>query len=183
MWLESMPGQGSTFYFSLPLQRGSQSPPIPTPPAMLAPGIRPSPHHIGHKAVLQVLLVEDNPINQLLAKAILTNLGHQVETARDGREALDLFATRQWDMVLMDIHMPVMSGLDATRQIRKQEAPGLHTPIIATTAGAREADRTACIAAGMDDYIAKPYKPQVLQDLLARMAQQRADAQALSGRT
>lgn len=183
MWLESMPGQGSTFYFSLPLQRGSQSPPIPTPPAMLAPDIQPSPHRIGHKAVLQVLLVEDNLINQLLAKAILTNLGHQVETARDGREALDLFATRQWDMVLMDIHMPVMSGLDATRQIRKKEAPGLHTPIIATTAGAREADRTACIAAGMDDYIAKPYKPQVLQDLLARMAQQLADAQALSGRT
>ena len=179
MWLESAPGQGSTFYFSLPLQRGSQSPSSPrTQPPLMGQDIVPSPPRGGHGTGLQVLLVEDNPINQLLAKAILTNLGHQVETARDGREALDLFATRPWDMVLMDIHMPVMSGLDATRQIRKQEAPGCHTPIIATTAGAMEADRAACLAAGMDDYIAKPYKPQVLQDLLARMAQQRADAKA-----
>jgi CheY-like chemotaxis protein len=85
-------------------------------------------------------------------------------------------------MVLMDIHMPVMSGLDATHHIRQQEAPGRHTPIIATTAGAMEADRAACLAAGMDDYIAKPYKPQVLQDLLTRMAQQRADGKALTGK-
>ena len=125
--------------------------------------------------------MEDNPINQLLAEAILTNLGHKVETARDGREALEVFSTRPWDLVLMDIHMPVMSGLDATRHIRQLEASGLrHTPIIATTAGAMEADRAACLAAGMDDYIAKPYKPQVLQDLLTRMAQQRADGKALT---
>jgi CheY-like chemotaxis protein len=150
--------------------------------SLLAEEIKPVPRRLAQQTSLQVLLVEDNPINQLLAKAILTNLGHQVETARDGREALDLFATRHWDMVLMDIHMPVMSGLDATREIRKQEAPGRHTPIIATTAGAMEADRAACLAAGMDDYIAKPYKPQVLQDLLTRMAQQRADGKALTGK-
>jgi CheY-like chemotaxis protein len=183
MWLESAPGQGSTFYFSLPLQRGSHhTPPPAAPVSMLAEEMKPVPTRVGQQASLQVLLVEDNPINQLLAKAILTNLGHQVETARDGREALDLFATRPWDMVLMDIHMPVMSGLDATRHIRQQEAPGRHTPIIATTAGAMEADRAACLAAGMDDYIAKPYKPQVLQDLLTRMAQQRADGKALMGK-
>ena len=183
MWLESAPGQGSTFYFSLPLQRGTHhAPPPAAPVSLLAEEIKPVPRRLAQQTSLQVLLVEDNPINQLLAKAILTNLGHQVETARDGREALDLFATRPWDMVLMDIHMPVMSGLDATRQIRKQEAPGRHTPIIATTAGAMEADRAACLAAGMDDYIAKPYKPQVLQDLLARMAQQRADGKALTGK-
>ena len=125
---------------------------------------------------MQVLLVEDNPINQLLAKAILTNLGHQVQTAGNGSEALDLFATKHWDLVLMDIHMPVMSGLDATRQMRQQEAPGRHTPIIATTAGAMEADRAACMAAGMDDYLAKPYKPQLLQALLERMAQYGANS-------
>jgi CheY-like chemotaxis protein len=130
---------------------------------------------------LQVLLVEDNPINQLLAKAILTNLGHQVETAGDGIEALDLFGTKQWDLVLMDIHMPVMSGLDATRHMRQQEAPGRHTPIVATTAGAMEADRAACMAAGMDDYLAKPYKPELLQALLERMAQQRADSASRAG--
>ena len=82
----------------------------------------------------------------------------------------------------MDIHMPVMSGLEATRQIRQQEAAGRHTPIIATTAGAMEADRTACLAAGMDDYIAKPYKPQVLQDLLKRMALHRNGGAALASK-
>jgi CheY-like chemotaxis protein len=83
----------------------------------------------------------------------------------------------------MDIHMPVMNGLDATRHIRLQEAPGRHTPIIATTAGAMEADRAACMAAGMDDYIAKPYKPQLLQALLERMAQQRASGASMAGNT
>jgi CheY-like chemotaxis protein len=75
-----------------------------------------------------------------------------------------------------------MSGLDATRYIRQLEGSVRHTPIIATTAGAMEADRAACLAAGMDDYIAKPYKPQVLQDLLTRMAQQRAGENALAGK-
>jgi CheY-like chemotaxis protein len=87
-------------------------------------------------------------------------------------------------MVLMDIHMPVMSGLDATRHIRQQEAPGRHTPIVATTAGAMEADRAACMAAGMDDYLAKPYTPQVLQDLLERITRTRAKKNAsLEGNT
>ena len=185
MWLESAPGQGSTFYFSLPLRRGTKN--LLQPPAAAGPQfseeVRQAPQHKGQQSSLQVLLVEDNAINQLLAKAILTNLGHRVETAVDGREALDLFATRQWDMVLMDIHMPVMNGLDATRHIRLQEAPGRHTPIIATTAGAMEADRAACMAAGMDDYIAKPYKPQLLQALLERMAQQRASGASMAGNT
>ena len=172
MWLESAPGQGSTFYFNLPLQRGIHRPnPPPEPVPMVSDGAS-----AVQKASLQVLLVEDNAINQLLAKSILNNLGHRVETARDGREALDLFAAQPWDLVLMDIHMPVMSGLDATRYIRQQEAPGRRTPIIAITAGAMEADRVACLAAGMDDYIAKPYKPQVLQELLERVAQQRTEA-------
>ena len=186
MWLESAPGQGSTFYFSLPLQRGAQN--LLPPPAVPVPQVhkhaRQVPQCTMQKSCLKVLLVEDNPINQLLAKAILTNLGHHVELACDGRQALDLFATRQWDMVLMDIHMPVMSGLDATRHIRQQEAPGRHTPIVATTAGAMEADRAACMAAGMDDYLAKPYTPQVLQDLLERIARTRAKKNAsLEGNT
>ncbi len=123
--------------------------------------------------VLQVLLVEDNPINQQLAIRLLEKWGHRHVLAVNGREAVDrIVAGQHFDIVLMDMQMPVMSGVEATRLIRAHEiARGLpHLPIIAMTANAMQGDRDACLAAGMDDYLAKPIKAADLADKLGMMA-------------
>ncbi|MBW8828461.1 MAG: response regulator [Burkholderiales bacterium] len=106
----------------------------------------------------QVLLVEDNAINELLTVAWLRRWGHDVTVAIDGAQAVTLHAQRAFDAVLMDVQMPGVSGLDATRQMRDAERRDgrMRTPIIALTAGAMESDRRACIDAGMDDYLSKP---------------------------
>jgi CheY-like chemotaxis protein len=115
-----------------------------------------------------VLLVEDHPINQMLVKTLLGNWGHTVVVANNGQEAVDLFPNRPWSAVLMDMQMPVMGGLDATRALRLLEGTAQHTPIIAMTANAMEADRQACLDAGMDDYLAKPFNATALQAMLVR---------------
>ena len=162
IWLESEPGQGSTFHFTV--QVGAVAAPVPTASAPVAvsaaPAVRP----------LHVLLVEDHPINQLLATTLLKNWGHQVVLAENGQIGVDLFATRQWDLVLMDMQMPVMGGIEAARRIRAMEDGASRTPIVAMTANAMESDRQACLEAGMDDYIAKPFHATQLQALLARYA-------------
>lgn len=110
-------------------------------------------------AVRKVLLVEDNPVNQKVAKDLLTRRGHQVEVVSNGAQALDSVCKKSFDVVLMDIHMPVMDGLTATRAIREQEqASGTHVPIIAMTAGATTEDREQCFAAGMDAFVTKPFR-------------------------
>ncbi len=117
-----------------------------------------------------VLLVEDNPINQLVASEMLQLLGVEVVAAFDGVEALEHIASRTVDVVLMDIQMPRMDGLEATREIRRREqtsrAPAL--PVIALTANASDDDRRRCLDAGMDDFIAKPVKTDQLAAVLAR---------------
>jgi CheY-like chemotaxis protein/HPt (histidine-containing phosphotransfer) domain-containing protein len=100
-----------------------------------------------------------------LAITLLERWGHRVEVAENGQIALDLLSKRQFDVVLMDMMMPVMDGLEATRRIRARES-GSRTPIIAMTANAMEADRERCLSAGMDDYISKPIKANELQQLL-----------------
>jgi PAS domain S-box-containing protein len=160
IWLESAEGQGSTFHFTMQTQRAD---PVPgtatTAPSLMAP--------VACQA-LQVLLVEDHPINQILATTLLKKWGHRVELAKNGQEAVDLFATRKWDVILMDMQMPVMGGLDATRLIRAAETAGQHTPIIAMTANAMDSDRQACLQAGMDDHLAKPFNAASLQAMLER---------------
>jgi CheY-like chemotaxis protein len=121
--------------------------------------------------MLQILLVEDHPINQMLATTLLKKWGHAVIVANNGQEAVDLFPTQHWDLVLMDMQMPVMGGLDATRLIRAAESGGSRTPIVAMTANAMESDREACLLAGMDDHLAKPFNANVLQALIARHVQ------------
>jgi CheY-like chemotaxis protein len=117
---------------------------------------------------MHVLLVEDHPINQMLAKTLLGKWGHTVVVANNGQEAVELFPTQAWGAVLMDMQMPVMGGLEATRAIRSIEGSAPRTPIIAMTANAMEADRQACLDAGMDDYLAKPFNSDTLLALLAR---------------
>jgi signal transduction histidine kinase/CheY-like chemotaxis protein len=120
---------------------------------------------------LRVLVVEDNLVNQRLAQRILEKEGHTVVLAGNGREALQLLANQPFDLILMDVQMPVMDGFEATRVIRKQESDG-HITIIATTAHAMTGDRERCLAAGMDGYISKPIHPNELINLVAQYAGQ-----------
>lgn len=113
---------------------------------------------------LRVLLAEDNQVNQKLAIGILENLGHSVTVAATGREALQKLSEADYDVVLMDVQMPVMDGLETTREIRRLEmVTGRHVPVIAMTAHAMKGDRENCLAAGMDDYMSKPIRTRDIQ--------------------
>jgi signal transduction histidine kinase/CheY-like chemotaxis protein len=112
---------------------------------------------------LRILLAEDGEINRRVALGILTKQGHQVVTVPDGRQALEALAKEEFDVVLMDVHMPEMDGLEATRRLRERERQqGGHVPVIALTASAMKGDREVCLGAGMDGYIAKPFRPGTL---------------------
>jgi two-component system, sensor histidine kinase and response regulator len=134
-------------------------------PQSLNPGLAP----LAVQRLLAVLLVEDNPINQKLAITLLERWGHRVTVAENGQLAVDLVARQAFDVVLMDMMMPVMDGLDATRLIRA--LPGAHAtvPIVAMTANAMESDRERCLGAGMNDYISKPIRAKELQELLQKV--------------
>jgi two-component system sensor histidine kinase/response regulator len=116
----------------------------------------------------RVLLVEDNEINQLVAQGILDRLGYRHDVAADGVEALRLAAEHEYDAILMDCQMPRMDGYAATGELRRREAGGRRTPIIAMTAGAQLSDRERCLAAGMDGYVGKPVDAAGLEAVLLR---------------
>src|SRR5208282_2805129 len=112
---------------------------------------------------LQILLAEDNAVNQQLALRLLEKRGHLLTIAANCREALTLLKESRFDLVLMDVQMPIMKGFQATAAIRREEeATGKHLPIIAMTAHAMEGDRERCLAAGMDGYVPKPIKAEDL---------------------
>jgi len=118
---------------------------------------------------LSILLVEDNGLNQQLAVTLLRKWGHVVRLAVNGQEALDLHAVEKYDLILMDLQMPVMGGFEATARIRQRERQGHpRTTIIAMTANALEGDRAKCIAAGLDDYLSKPFKLETFIALLQK---------------
>ncbi len=126
---------------------------------------------------LKILLVEDNPVNQTVAVKMLEKVGHSIVVAANGQEALECFDKERFDLILMDVQMPVMVGLEATQAIRAREArrswaaggKWQSTPIVAMTAHAMQGDRDRCLMAGMDDYIAKPIKPPELHGVIDRV--------------
>jgi two-component system, sensor histidine kinase and response regulator len=128
----------------------------------------------------RVLLVEDNVVNQLVAREMLSGLGCRVEVAGNGREALEALAASRFDAVLMDCQMPEMDGYQATRAIRESEhaTVSARLPIIALTANALDGDRDRCMEAGMDDYLAKPFKRDQLARVLTRYLQTGNDPRA-----
>jgi two-component system sensor histidine kinase/response regulator len=116
--------------------------------------------------LLRVLVVDDNPVNRKVAVRILEKLGVQCEAARNGREALAMMETSPFSAVLMDFHMPEMDGLDTTKELRRREGKGRRTPVIAMTASVMEEDRQKCMAAGMDDFMAKPIQMEEISRML-----------------
>jgi two-component system sensor histidine kinase/response regulator len=115
---------------------------------------------------LRILLAEDNLVNQRVAMSMLGKMGHQINLATNGLEALEQWRQSDFDLIFMDVQMPVMTGLQATMQIRREEAAGAHVPIVAMTASAMSEERDRCLAAGMDDFISKPVSYQVIQQMI-----------------
>ncbi|MEZ4649697.1 MAG: response regulator [Candidatus Eisenbacteria bacterium] len=113
----------------------------------------------------RILLVEDNPVNRKVALRILAHLGYEADVAVNGAEAIEACRSGSYDLVLMDVQMPVVDGLAATRAVRA--LPGIQPKIFAMTANAMEGDRERCLAAGMDDYIAKPVRIEDIRRAVA----------------
>lgn len=163
LYVESRPGSGSTFSFTLPVEEAPAGKDMAPKDLELSktedlPG-------------LKILVAEDVRLNQKLATQLLVKLGHEVTLADDGQQAVEAFDRQEFDLILMDVQMPGLDGLEATRIIRKQEKnkPG-RTPIIALTAHAMESDRQRCLAAGMDSYLSKPLQLDALKAALQNVA-------------
>ncbi len=156
--LSSQVGKGTTFWFQLPtLRAGASRPAEPQPDPVTRRATRPAPP--------SMLVVEDNPVNQRVATALLARLGITTEIAADGLEAVDRITAQTFDLVLMDVQMPRLDGLEATRILRQR---GVGVTIIGLSANAFETDRQAGLDAGMDDFVTKPVTRRKLEDMLAR---------------
>ena len=131
------------------------------------------------EAPLNILLAEDNLINQRVTMGVVQKRGHSIQAVLTGKEALEALACQRFDLVLMDLQMPDMNGLEAATAIRERErTTGEHIPIIAMTAHAMKGDRERCLDAGMDDYLAKPVEPKLLHEMIALDVGPRSSFQA-----
>jgi CheY-like chemotaxis protein len=168
IWVESEVSRGSTFFFTCRFGLGEAAEPGRAP----APAVAPAQPGSGDPGSLRILLVDDAENNRMLLEFYLKGGPYQVDQATNGQEALDMFSSGQYDVIFMDIQMPVMDGYEATRAIRRleQQTGRPTTPVVALTANALKEDRESCLAAGCTDYLAKPVKKTTILDTLARMA-------------
>jgi signal transduction histidine kinase/ActR/RegA family two-component response regulator len=170
--VDSTPGQGSIFRINLPLTLDTESGlTVPAPAAGNLKQRKPMDVYDRNVAPLNILLAEDNKINQKLIVAIIKNAGFNIDTVENGKMAVEKVKSNSYDLVLMDIQMPEMNGLDAAKAIREA---GFHElPIIAMTASAFARDRKMCLHAGMNDFIAKPLKQAELLDMISKWMDKR----------
>ncbi|MCA9216768.1 MAG: PAS domain-containing protein [Planctomycetales bacterium] len=164
--VKSRVGKGSVFRFSVQFEN---------PTASEVEELNSTAEHVqsvearDHRS-MKILLAEDGLANQKLALGILSRMGHHADVANDGCEAVDMYSVGTYDLVLMDVQMPEMDGLQATQKIREIEASsGTHVPIVAITAHAMEEDRRRCLEAGMDDYLRKPVRRRELDEVIQRL--------------
>ncbi len=174
--LKSMPGEGTTIafiaYFNLsPASQPAM--PIPSEADLRGmPTLVVDDNATDDKATnrrpssLRILLAEDNLVNQRVAMSMLGKMGHRITLATNGLEALEQWRQGDFDLIFMDVQMPEMTGLQATMQIRGEEAVGAHVPIVAMTASAMSEERDRCLAAGMDDFISKPVSYKVIEEMI-----------------
>jgi signal transduction histidine kinase/CheY-like chemotaxis protein len=166
--VSSEPGRGSRFIATLHCMQGDAAAPTlvqaePMPPAAVG---------------VDVLVAEDNPVNQLLIQTILQRMGHRPVLVADGQQAVEQARSACWSLVLMDMQMPVLDGVGATRAIRALPGDQGRVPIVAMTANAREDDRRVCLDAGMDDFVSKPIDTQALRAAIDRALARKLALQA-----
>jgi signal transduction histidine kinase/CheY-like chemotaxis protein len=166
MTVESAPGEGSTFGFGVLLREAQASPPDDDREQTVA---------LGEQRSLRILLVEDNGTNRLVATRMLERMGHSVDAVADGYAAVQTVRSVPHDLILMDVMMPGMDGLTATRLIRAEAGPGAKTPIIGLTANAESGKAAECRAAGMDSVVSKPVTTERLADALRMVAVERTE--------
>jgi len=167
LWGESQPGLGSTFILELPLRAAERQAPSSRPVRAAVPDQKPA-------ANLRLLIAEDNPVNQRVASRMLQRLGYAADVVENGRLAVEAVDRQRYDVIFMDVQMPELDGLEATRRIRAR--PGPPPWIVALTAHALDGDRRQCLAAGMNDFLSKPVQLQELTAALDRVPRTNVDA-------
>ena len=178
VWVESKLGEGSTFHFTATLAPSSAAAPVDSASSedlsQLVSAVTPA--GVPQRR-LRVLLAEDNVVNQKLTTEFVKKLGHEVVVVDDGYAVLSATKRQSFDLILMDVQMPGMDGIEATAEIRRAERiSGRHLPIVAITAHAMKGDKERCFQAGMDDYLSKPMRLGSLQTVLERWAAAKSEA-------
>jgi CheY-like chemotaxis protein/HPt (histidine-containing phosphotransfer) domain-containing protein len=169
IWVQSTPGDGSVFHFTadFPISEKTEAPELPQSDSRRNPVLR----------TLRILIAEDNAVNQAVVVGILREQGHFITLANNGREAVDYYQLERPDLILMDVQMPELDGIGATKEIRAaEEGRGHRTPIIAMTAFAMTGDSERCLRAGMDTYLSKPFAKEVLLNTIESMVDQHDSA-------
>ncbi|MFP4455952.1 MAG: PAS domain S-box protein [Desulfonatronovibrio sp.] len=178
--LNSSPGVGSEFWFTIMLEKEKKGCPLPEDFINKDQEVQ----SVQTQSSIRILMAEDNQINQLVAAKTLEKIGHRPDIVEDGFQAVEAYQNKPYDLILMDIQMPGMDGIEATRKIRELEKTSnslSRIPVIALTAHATSEDRDRCLAAGMDDYLTKPVRPDNLREVLEKWLSRTSDERTEQG--